>query len=289
MSNGNGVGAKIEYEFKSNSSGAVNQVDESTGADIAVRHTDLWFAGNFGKLAIGRGNTASNGTAEVDLSGTSVVTYSSVEDLAGGQLWYDGSTSTLSELEVGDVFDNMDGLSRRNRFRYDTPSFSGFSLAGSVIETDAYDLAARYSRKYDGIAVAAALAYASTGDLKSADDQVDGSLSMLHSSGFNITLAGGKQTYDADDRDDPVFWYGKLGYKTDLFSFGQSAFSIDYASNEDAKINGDEASAYSIAYVQKVDEWASELYLAWRQYKLDKDTSGYDDINAIMMGARVKF
>ena len=39
----------------------------------------------YGKLSLGWGDSASNGTSEVDLSGTSLVGYSSVGDMAGGQ------------------------------------------------------------------------------------------------------------------------------------------------------------------------------------------------------------
>ena len=284
------VGSKIEFEVISNPSSGVNQLQETLSPEINVRHADLWFTGKqWGKLAIGRGHTASDGTAEVDLSGTSVVTYSDVEAMAGGQLWYDGSLDVLSEVKVGDVFDNMDGLSRRNRFRYDSPIFAGFTLSGSAIETGAYDFAGRYSRVFGGIKLASALAYASTGDLKSFDNQWSGSLSMLHDSGFNFTLAGGKQDYDTDGRDDPIFWYGKIGYKADLMSFGSSAFSIDYGQSNDSKVNNDEAETLSIAYVQNVTDWGTELYLAWRRYELSRDRLSADDVNALMFGARVKF
>ncbi len=284
------VGSKIEFEVISNPSTGVNQLQETISPDINVRHADLWFTGKqWGKLAIGRGSTASDGTAEVDLSGTSVVTYSDVEAMAGGQLWYDGSIGVLSEVEVGDVFDNMDGLSRRNRFRYDSPNLAGFTLSGSAIETGAFDVAGRYSREFGGVELASALAYASTGDLKSFDNQWSGSFSLLHDSGFNFTLAGGKQDYDTDGRDDPVFWYGKIGYKADLMSFGSSAFSIDFGQSYDSKVNDDEADSLSIAYVQNVTDWGSELYLAWRRYELSRDELNADDVNALMLGARVKF
>lgn len=284
------IGGKIEYEIVSNASTAVNQLEESTGADINVRHTDAWFASKrFGTLYIGRGDTATNGTAEVDLSGTSVITYSAIDDFAGGQLWYDSSTNALSELTVGDVIDNMDGLSRRNRFRYDTPSFAGFALSGSAIESGAFDLAARYERKFDGIKLAAAVGYATPGDLKSWDKQYSGSFSVLHDSGLNLTVAGGNQDLKEDNRDDPTFWYAKLGYRADLFPVGPSAFSVDYGLFNDFQQNNDENQSFSLAYVQSLKEWGTELYLAYRLYTLDRDDTDFDDVNAVMAGARLKF
>ncbi len=39
----------------------------------------------YGKLFIGQGHTASDGSSEVDLSGTSIIGYSALSDMAGGQ------------------------------------------------------------------------------------------------------------------------------------------------------------------------------------------------------------
>lgn len=291
LSGGQGLGAKIEYELESNASSVVSQLEQDTDAEIKLRHADLWFESDFGKLAIGRGSTASDGTAETDLSGTTVVTYSSIGDMAGGQLWYDNARDSLGEVEIGDVFDNMDGLGRRDRFRYDSPSFAGITLSGSVIEDEAYDLAARYAREYEnlGLTVAAAVGWADGGRLRSYDDQYSGSFSVLHASGINVSLSAGKQKFSEGGKADPTYWYGKLGYQTKFFDFGKSAFSIDYGSFEDIDSNGNESEAFSIAFVQKIDDWASELYFAYRQHSLSSTGFDYDDIGALMFGARVKF
>ena len=44
-----------------------------------------------------------------------------------------------SEIEVKDVYNGFDGLSRTDRIRYDTPELGGFSLAGSYSSGDAFD------------------------------------------------------------------------------------------------------------------------------------------------------
>ena len=48
----------------------------------------------FGTLRLGQGDTASNGTSEVDLSGTDVAAYSSVADVGGSFEFRDGSDKT---------------------------------------------------------------------------------------------------------------------------------------------------------------------------------------------------
>lgn len=125
------IGSKIEYELLSNPSNVVNQLDQSTTAKLNLRKADVWLTSKAaGRLSIGQGSTASDGTSEIDLSGTSVVTGSSVDDIAGGQFWFDsavpGFTIDADSSRVGGSFDDMDGLSRRDRIRYDSPSFSGF-------------------------------------------------------------------------------------------------------------------------------------------------------------------
>lgn len=67
------LGAKFEVELQSNAS---NKVDMGTqngssyteGSVFKERHIDFYADTNFGKISIGQGDTASNGSAEVDLS-----------------------------------------------------------------------------------------------------------------------------------------------------------------------------------------------------------------------------
>ncbi|MFC1816428.1 hypothetical protein ACFL0M_10935 [Thermodesulfobacteriota bacterium] len=94
------VGTKIEVEFQSNPGNEVDQNNQNgVGANnFKKRHFDLYFQSKrFGKLSFGFGDTASNSTSEVDLSGTAVIGYSAAQDMAGGQLFYDSGTASLSK------------------------------------------------------------------------------------------------------------------------------------------------------------------------------------------------
>ena len=287
-----GIGGKIEYAVRGNSSDKVNQFNKSTGAEIAIRRMDFHVSSKqMGTLSLGQSSSASDGTAEVDYSGTGVVVYSGIGDIAGGTLIDDPGVELTEEngLKIGKTVGNMDGLSRHDRVRYDSPSFGGFSFATSAIEKDAYDVAGRFEKKFGGSKIGAAVAWASGGDLKKFDDQVDGSISFLHSSGFNITFAGGQQNYDEGDHADPNYWYSKLGYRANLTGMGDSAFSVDYGQWNDFHHEGDETTSIGIGFVQNVSKWATQFYLAYRMYDLDSDGHDYDSINAVMGGARIKF
>ena len=190
----------------------------------------------FGVLWLGQGSMASDGTAEVDLSGTDVIGYSNVSDLAGGQLFAFADRNGLSAVNVGSVFSNLDGLSRKLRVRYDTPSFAGFTLSSSYgtqvvpepTEIDVWDVALRYAGEFGGFKMASAVAYSDTGSA----NRYDGSLSVLFvPTGISVTAAGG---YD-DGLDSPGgrYLYGKLGYQRQFLEQGVTAISIDAYTGDD--------------------------------------------------------
>jgi len=287
-----GIGTKFEVEFESNSSSAVNQ-DEQNGVggdSFNERWAEIFVQSPYGKLSLGQGDTASNSTSEVDLSGTTVAGYSDLNAVAGGMFFYDDNSKDLSGTKPKDVFSNFDGLSRDDRIRYDTPEWNGLSLATSAISGGGGDVALHYSYKNDQFKLAAATAYSNPGGTSDTiDDTVNGSVSLLHSSGLNLTLAGGVRDLKDSDRDDPSFFYTKLGYRTSICKLGDTAFSIDYGSNDDVKVDGDEAESFGAQLVQYIDKWATEFYLSFRNYDLDRDNTDYEDVNALLSGLRVKF
>jgi len=128
------AGINIEIEAESNSTAEVSQ-DRRNVSDVEFlnpRKLEFFIAGdNFGRVTVGMGDTVSNNASEVDLSGTAVVGYSSVEDAAGGIQFRDGA-GNLSGTTIGAAFTNLDGLSRQDRLRYDTPSFGGLTLSASA-------------------------------------------------------------------------------------------------------------------------------------------------------------
>jgi len=287
------VGGKIEYGIKSNATTDVSERDtnDATSVNWNLRHADIFFnSKKFGEISIGHGSTASDGTAEIDLSGTSVVSYSDIAAISGGQYFYDSDTDILTDTRVKNVYTNMDGLGRDDRLRYDTPSYNGLTLSSSAVSGDAYDAAIRYSRAYGETKVAAAVAWAKPADTQlSVKHRYDGSISLLLGNGLNATLAGGLWDMRDDGRDDGTFWYTKLGYRLEVCSLGKASFSIDYGENMDIQLGGDEAKSWSVAAVQDISSWGTEFYLAYRNYRLDRVESSLDNVNAVLGGARVKF
>jgi hypothetical protein len=286
------AGTLVEVQFESNSSADIDidQDGEVSANNFTERHLTLYLdSKRLGRLWLGQGDTASNGTSEVDLSGTTVIAYSGIEDLAGGISFRD-SASGAKLVTIGGAYSQFDGFSRRDRVRYDSPTFNGFKASTSFMQGDAWDVAFRYSADYEnvGTRVAAAIAYGD-GAQRFDLEQINGSFSLLHRSGVNFTFASGTQDLDARTTDDPVFYYGKLGYRFTPFTFGKTALAIDYGINDDLAADGDEFASWGVFAVQNIDRIATELYAGFRSHELDRTGVSVDDISVGVAGARVKF
>jgi predicted porin len=289
------VGFKWENQMESNSS-----VDDSGDLDIGSngdvgditfteRHMDIYFQHTkFGKLSLGQGDTASNGTSEVDLSGTTVVNYSSIADMAGAFFFRDDDDNVITS--IADSFSNFDGFSRRDRIRYDTPKFGPVFFSTSYMNGQSYDFAGRFAYKWDGFGnLAAALSWLPADTQRDTFRQYSGSISFLFDFGLNLTFAGANR-YDTPGDDEPYNLYGKVGYKMEKW-----AFSVDYTYSEDVDEIGDEATSIGLAAVWQ--PWKSvELYGSYRWHDLDRDADqrapgvgNAEDLHAVMIGSRVKF
>ena len=281
------IGSRFEVALTSNESSRVSQDDEDAGDFSDVRWAEVSFdSKRFGKLSLGKGDTASNNSAEVDLSRTDVVQYASVAAIAGGLQFRDNGDN-LTGVSVSDAFKDLDGLSREDRLRYDTPSFYGFNLAGSAVSDQRWDASLWWGGQGYGFKAAAAAAV-SDPNLNNVDLLYDGSFSILHeSTGLNFTISGGVQDQDGDD---PTNLYAKAGWIAGLFSFGDTAFGADYTRSTNFPTGSDDGYSFGVAAVQEIEDFGTEIYAQYRLYSLDRDGSpSVQDISVGTVGARVKF
>jgi len=280
------VGFLWEVEMKSNASSRVSMDDESDLGDVTFeeRHIDIWVE-KWGTLRLGQGDTASNGTAEVDLSGTAVAAYSAVSDVGAAFEFRDGNGKT--GITVGGSRSNFDGLSRKDRVRYDTPRWAGFFASASVEGNSMWDIAVRYAGDFGRARFAAAAGWADFGTSSDSrggtrDWELSSSASVLFDFGLNFTVAYGKIDQDAKD---PWNLFGKVGYRF----LKNHAASVQYSRTKHLSGSGDKGDSLAVAYV--FTPWKSvEFYGSYFLHMLDRDQgSDPDDINMFMAGARVKF
>lgn len=242
----------------------------------------------FGKLSLGQGASASDGVAEVDKSGTGIVAYSGIADMAAS-IKYRTAAGGYGP-GIGATSSNMDGLGLTDRVRYDTPAIGGFGLATSFVSGGAGDVAATFAGKFASVDVGAALGYWENSGISTSDKSgVAGSVSMKHDSGISLTLAGGKTMQKAATRDDPTFGYGKLAYTVGLNSFGDTSFGVDYGVYNDVAQNNDEMTTFGLQVVQELSETGTSLYIGYRNHALDRPGTSFDDVTAVMTGINVAF
>lgn len=280
------VGGQIEYEFEFSSTAAINQLDSDVSSSVAnERKFEVFAETPYGDFAYGQGDTASNGTSEVDLSGTSVVGYSGVSDLAGGILFRD-QVGALTALSVGGNFSNLDGNSRIERFRYDTPKFADSVVVSVSFGEDSRNgVAVRYDNDFGDYSVAGALSY----NEREGADRINGSAAVLHNpTGVSVAVASGRDDLDGSDQE-PSFYYVKLGYERDFFQFGSTALAIDYYDGSDISSLGSDSDTFGLLAVQNFDRYNLEVYAGYRIYSASDATADFQDIDALLVGARFKF
>ena len=256
-----------------------------------IRKFEVVSSGNFGAIWVGQGSMATDGVAEIDNSGTSVVGYVNLADTAGGFLFRDGAA--LSGQTIGSVFKDFDGP-RRFRLRYDTPDFSGFVLSAAVgneilaegDDASYYDAAVRYSYANETVDLDAGLGYSWKDDEGDTTEQVIASASATHvPTGLNLTLATGKQMSDGGS-----YLYAKVGWRGDLIAAGETAVSADIYNGSDFGVLGSESSSWGLQAVQQFSDLGLEAYLGYREYSYDHVSgSDFQDVDSILVGARWKF
>ena len=274
------------------------------GSDVVSfteRKLEVWFKNeNIGKFSLGQGSTASDGTIEEDLSGTGVISGAGFGGAIGADIRFTDMAGNRHD-KVDGVFDNMDGLSRADRIRYDSPSFEGVQVSGSwlgdqydredeTVESGAWDLALRYGREFEGYEVAAAISRWT----ESADTTGHGgSVSFLMPSGTSVT--GSFATTETDGAEqDPEFKYLKLGQEFEAIDAGKTAVSIGYSSTDNQGDGDSSGSHYDLALVQKIKDLGTELYAVYGVYDADIiDGDGLavptDKVTVTGVGARIKF
>ncbi|MEO4040301.1 hypothetical protein AAFN47_01685 [Hoeflea sp. CAU 1731] len=291
--NGWAIGARLELGWDPYSTMTVNQTNRYIDWSVTLRKAEIaLFGDGFGEMFLGQGSMASDGTAEVDLSGTTLAGQSRVGRIAGGQM-YRLTDGALSDTQILDTYTNMDGFGRRLRVRYDTPKWNGFTLSAAIGQTVVpnvednlgWDFALRYSDTLGAFKLAGAMAYSQnySGD----ETIVDGSMSALHlQTGVSLTFAAGR----TEKSEEPErYVYSKLGYQANWFEIGTTAFSVDAYRGNSIDTDGDASTSYGFQFAQDVEDWQTTFYLGLRTYRYEALQQSYRNGLAIITGAFVSF
>ena len=240
------AGFNIEWSIETATSARVDQFDDDNriavpGGGFTIQQAH-WFLehARYGRLTVGHASMATDGIAEIDLSGSSVVAGSAVDawnqsfrirdattGFAPAQLFLvsrgPGLIAVRGNFMLQAFPGNMDG-GRDDIVRWDSPAIMGFILSASAKSESVppaqsflgnhvgyvdWDVALRYSGEFNGFRFAAGVGF-HHGAVLDTDTFKEtfpsrfyvGSASILHEpSGLFLSVAAGLREYGTPNRD----------------------------------------------------------------------------------------
>lgn len=315
------VGATIEAALKSNSTESVDVKNApNTNFNFSRRKIEVFAQHKaLGDVYLGHGPMASDSTMEAtDFSKTGVVSEgASVQFTAEGTRFFDSTSNAKSVIDVqtptvNTVFDSGDGLSRRDRIRYNSPSFAGFSLQTShsyAARSDNWDVALKFAGDIGQTKLAAQVAHstnnsltraATAGTIPTKYKQINGSAGILFENGISLFAGIVNRDWNLANVPNAKVYHGKLGYQHKFFEAGLTAFAVDYGHFTnmifDSRTGFERdkylGKTYGIMAVQFLDRIGTEVYMIYRHHRLEGPSARaarFNDVKALMTGMRVKF
>jgi len=306
-------GANLEMEWRSNQGSGVQINNGGTGggtandnavgtnsfterkAEVTMTHK------RFGKLSLGQGDEAAQDASEYNLNGAALASgvLSATSYLTNTALFNKAGNAYLTTT-LGAVFGNIDG-DRDDRVRYDTPSIMGFTASASFTSGGGGAAGLKYDGKVGQFKILGAIAYNNdSGISTTTEDEVIGSISVLHDSGVNASVAYGNRNHKGSGTtapDDAKFMGGSVGYIAKLFGVGPTAFSVDYYKTENLNRANTastttewEVKTMGIGVQQDFSDIGSSVFMTYRNFDVDAPTgTTVDDVNLVVAGVRVVF
>jgi len=284
------VGTTMEWGFSSNVGffATVKGRNGNTGGNDLnpnLRHSRLWFSGSWGKVTMGHGSGAYDGTAYYADQGGSVF-LAGIENgtttHAAGVAFRTGGGG-VSANTVGGAFGTFDG-GRYDNIRYDSPKLGPLGVAIDLGDNQRWSAAATVSTKFSGAGFKAKIGYEDR-DNDGGASQWGMSAGVLFSQGTNITVAyADSETTAGADRDN---FYIKLGHRWGPNRVNSVA--IDYIQTDDLAAAGAEATSWGIGFAHDIPGPKVNLYAGYRNWDLDITGANLQDVDGFNMGARVRF
>ena len=248
-----GLKTGLRYELQAQSNNSTSGED---GLIQEVRYSDVWLSGDFGKISIGRGNSASEGSFESH----GVLGHYLAQDLT----WLAVNSSLNEENRI--AYRSIDGFSRANRVRYDSPNFSGFKFAVAQLNSGITDFGVSYNGKIGGGKLRFRAGVAD-GDTPT-DDRT--SLSAAYQTSFGLGVG---YSYAENDDDFDTDW------ATVSWNFG-GKYVLSFGTGEDSNNNDQTVVGLNYKPIKGV-----EIYLN----TVTADNASGTEADATYLGSRVKF
>jgi predicted porin len=296
------AGVNLEIEVQSNDSFAVQLKQTSDiGTTLGIRHADVYFSGNFGKLSMGQSSDALDGVAFADLNGA-WIPVENASDFGGSIAFRTSAGGTVGGITTGDVTPSYDG-GRRDRVRYDSPSIGPLSfavshatdsqidasgsLAGSVMG-GAYDLRVGWRNSNRG----------QTPSSANSGETILVSGAFKFAQGTSIQGAWGELSeIGGTGTPDGSYYYIKVGH-----DWGNNSVAADYKASEDTVLSGScsggtlaapacGGTSFGLGAVHTIPSAGVDIYAGYRFFSLEDTAPGVsaDDVSVFFVGSRIKF
>ena len=291
---GNTVGIQFEYE--------------ESGTGVRLRHANVQYSGAFGKVTLGQGSEAGDGSQFSDTTGVIGIGHGSGQSTA---------------FSLGDFFGSLDSGGRQNMVRYDTPNLGPLGAAVSVANNDRVSGLLKLSHELGGTTLGAQLGMLKwtvegsetdnpstvgasigatmasgltvSGAWAKGDDMnpaiVDDAATATFLDRFDLTLGnftGGTNPIIPDLGSytvDPSYFQAEVGYK-----FGNTGVAVSWHRSSDFVVEDSEGTAIGIGVTHTLPKAKAELYAAAENYDVELVKGGKSvDETVFAIGTRVKF
>ena len=272
LMNGNTVAIQFEYEeggaYDKSRPGDTNDDDGKGGTGVKLRHANVQYGGAFGKVTLGQGSEAGDGSQYSDTTG----------------VWGIGhGAGTGAGFSLGSYFGSLDAGGRENMVRYDSPADLGpVSAAVSVANGDRVSGRLKLSSEFSGTSFGAQLA---TLQMPRDESIIGASAGATMASGLTLSGAWAKGKEMGANLTDPSYFQVEIGYK-----FGNTGVAVSWYNSEDFVTEGSEGTAIGVGARHTLPKAGAELYAAAQNYDVEM-TSGAESVDetVFMFGTRVKF
>ena len=254
---GNSVAIQLEYQHTGSGS-------------LGLRHANVQYSGGFGKVTLGQGSEAGDGSQYSDTTGVFGIGH---------------GAGTPSDFGLGDYFGSLDGGGRVDMVRYDTPALGPGSLAVSLANDDRVSGRAKFSSDFGGTSIGAQLAMLKESGAPGDKSTVGASVGATLASGLTLSGAWAKGKDFGDNMTDPSYLQAEVGYK-----FGNTGVAVSWYQSDDFVTKGSEGTALGIGARHTLPKANAELYVAMQNYDV-KRTEGAQSVDetVYVVGSRVKF
>jgi hypothetical protein len=120
------------------------------------------------------------------------------------------------------------------------------------------------------------------------DDRIEVGVSARHNdTGLSLTTAVlyGNRT----DGETASGYVGKIGWLTNLNSLGRTAFSLDYARGNDARVLGDRSISVGLFVYQNWDRVELDFYAGYREYDVKRPDINLNPLDVFVVGGIFSF